>query len=125
MNPPKGKTMHDMRLMQYRRQEGLCWLCDEPLDLFRPVHSYGSASWEHVIPKCHGGSRGWPNVVLTHWECNKARGERLIWRIQRPRPGASFKQPNAEREQRRFQHQVVNRLRPLFERTAVTEGESL
>jgi 5-methylcytosine-specific restriction endonuclease McrA len=84
MNPPKGKTMHEMRLMQYQRQEGLCWLCNEPLDLFQPVHSYGSCSWEHVIPKCLGGSPGWPNVVITHWECNKARGDRFIWNLKRP-----------------------------------------
>lgn len=120
MNPPKGKTMHEMRLAQYKRQEGLCWLCDEPLDLFQPVHRYGSASWEHVIPKCCGGSLGWPNVVLTHWECNKARGEQFIWRLKRPKPGASFKRPDPAREQRRFQHQVVNKLRPLFERARMT-----
>lgn len=120
MKTPTGKTMHEMRLMYYQRQGGLCWLCDEHVDLFRPVHTYGGASWEHVIPRCHGGSKGWHNVVLTHCECNKARGERLIWRLTRPKPGVSFKRPDAAKEQRRFEHQVVNRLRPLFELARAT-----
>lgn len=121
MNPPIGKTMHQMRLMHFKRQDGLCWLCDEPLDLFLPVHAYGGCSWEHVIPKCGGGSKGWGNVVLTHRECNRARGEQMIWRLRRPRPGAPTKRPNADREQRRFEHNILNRfLRPLMKRATST-----
>jgi hypothetical protein len=114
MNAPKGKTMHQMRLTHYQRQEGLCWLCNEPIDLFQPVHSYGAPSWEHVIPRCLGGSDGWANVVLTHNECNKARRDRFIWRLERPAPGQSLKRRCVEAQQWYFQHQIVNRLKPLF-----------
>jgi 5-methylcytosine-specific restriction endonuclease McrA len=121
MNPPKGKTMHEMRLMHYQRQDGLCWLCSEPLDLFLPVHSLGSSSWEHIIPRSSGGSGGWPNVALTHCECNRARGDRLLWKLERPRGRYVLKQRNAEKAQRVFEHRIVNRLRPIFERARTTE----
>lgn len=73
-----------IKLHQFRKQGGTCWLCDEPMDLFQPPYVYGSASWEHVIPKNCGGSDGWQNLVLTHWECNKARGPGITWRLRRP-----------------------------------------
>jgi hypothetical protein len=122
MTPPNGKTMHQMRLIYYRRQGGLCWLCSEPIDLFQPVHTYGAPSWEHIIPRCIGGSNTWVNVVMTHNECNKARRDRFIWRLERPAPGQSLKRgPSIQSQQRYFQHQIVNRLRPLFERARMTE----
>lgn len=74
-----------MRLRCYRRQHGLCWLCGEHIDLFQPTHTAGSASWEHVIPACRGGSDRMSNLALTHYECNKLRGDRLIFSIERPR----------------------------------------
>lgn len=118
MQPTKGKTMHQMRLLRFQRQDGLCWLCSEPLDLFQPQHSLGSASWEHVIPRSSGGSDRWSNVVLTHAECNKQRGDRLLWKLERPKGWHELKRRHAEREQRHFQHQIVNRLIRLLTRVA-------
>lgn len=85
MRRPPNDTMFGQKLKFYQHQNGLCWLCDEPLDLFQPVHSYGSASWEHVIPSSCGGSDRWSNMALTHWECNKRRGDCFIFRVERPR----------------------------------------
>jgi hypothetical protein len=75
---------HNRKLTQYRRQDGACWLCSQPLDLFQPIDAWGSASWEHVIPKVLGGSDHMANLVLTHWECNKARGDRFVFSLSRP-----------------------------------------
>lgn len=78
------RSNHELRLIFYRRQNGCCWLCGEALDLFQPTHTVGSPSWEHVIPASSGGSDRLSNLALTHHECNKLRGDRFIFRIERP-----------------------------------------
>lgn len=79
-----GEVAHKEKLEQYRLQDGICWLCGEPMDMFQPAHAWGSVSWEHVIPRLLGGSDRPENFVLTHMECNKARGDRFVFRISRP-----------------------------------------
>jgi hypothetical protein len=79
-----GEAAHKSKLEQYRKQDGACWLCSEPMDMFQPVHAWGSPSWEHVIPRLLGGSDRPENLVLTHMECNKARGDKFVFRISRP-----------------------------------------
>lgn len=80
------------RLSLYLKQRGLCWLCDEALDLSVPKDTYGSCSFEHVIPAHCGGSFSRKNIVLTHWECNKARGSSIAWRVTRPRSQLELKE---------------------------------
>lgn len=79
-----SEATHKLKLDHYRQQGGICWLCGEPMDLFQPVHAWGSVSWEHVVPRLLGGSDQQVNLVLTHMECNKARGERFVFRLSRP-----------------------------------------
>ena len=79
-----GEVAHKEKLEQYRLQGGICWLCGEPMDMFQPAHAWGSVSWEHVIPRLLGGSDSPKNFVLTHMECNKARGDRFVFRLSRP-----------------------------------------
>ena len=110
---------HEMRLRLYRLQNGECWLCREPLDLFLPQWSYGSCSWEHVIPRSSGGSEGWKNVVITHWECNKLRGDRMIWSLRRPDHATwhSIRRSQLfpQKAQRHFAH-AVYRLMKIFKK---------
>jgi hypothetical protein len=79
-----SEATHKLKLEQYRKQDGACWLCSGPMDMFQPVHAWGSVSWEHVIPRLLGGSDRPENLVLTHMECNKARGDRFVFLLTRP-----------------------------------------
>lgn len=94
--------VHAWRVRQYRAQNGACWLCGETLDLWLPAHRYGSASREHVIPRSAGGSEDLSNAVLTHWECNKVRGARLIWKVDRPRSSKRVEPPCRRKMQKEF-----------------------
>ena len=85
MKYTKNRSNHAGRLRFYKRQLGLCWLCGEHIDMFQPTHTAGSASWEHIIPASSGGSDRMTNMALTHYECNKLRGDRFIFRVDRPR----------------------------------------
>lgn len=103
---------HNRKLTQYLKQDSACWLCSQPLDLFQPINAWGSASWEHVIPRSLGGSDHMANLVLTHWECNKARGDRFVFSLVRPtshREMAELQSP--KRGQYRFDYvwRKVNR----------------
>jgi hypothetical protein len=79
-----SQSCHMEKFEQYAAQGGRCWLCDEWLDMFQPSRSWGSASWEHIVPKSSGGSDDARNLVLTHHECNLARGRSLMWHMRRP-----------------------------------------
>ena len=63
-----------MRLL-YLAQRGLCGICEEIV--WPGILGVGpdSPSWEHVVPRAHGG-RGiaFRNLLITHWRCNGARG---------------------------------------------------
>lgn len=115
------RRTHARKLAFYRRQNGCCWLCGEPLDLFLPAHAIGSASWEHIIPASSGGSDGWRNMALTHYECNRWRGKRFIFKVERPRNGCA---PPKEKYLRVGFEIAMRKLRRILERTApeVSDG---
>jgi 5-methylcytosine-specific restriction endonuclease McrA len=48
-------------------QQGLCWLCDRPMRVT-------DATWDHIIPRSHGGSWDPSNLKLAHESCNRIRG---------------------------------------------------
>jgi 5-methylcytosine-specific restriction endonuclease McrA len=114
MKPPKRQTMHQMRLLAFKKQAGRCWLCGECLDLFLPANTWGASSWEHVIPLSGGGSDAWKNIAMTHHECNKARRDQLTWSLTRPRLVRDLKRLPVDRSNRQFQHQVLPRLRKIL-----------
>lgn len=51
-------------------QAGLCNWCGKPLDSLR------TATFDHIIPKSHGGTLEVGNVQLLHLECNQEKGDR-------------------------------------------------
>jgi 5-methylcytosine-specific restriction endonuclease McrA len=51
----------------FRRQRGLCWLCDKPMD---PKH----VSPDHLTPVSKGGRNLPYNKKLAHPLCNNLRG---------------------------------------------------
>lgn len=38
-----------------------------------------TATVEHLLPKSHGGTDAWRNIVMACKGCNQARGDNLAW----------------------------------------------
>lgn len=68
------------RQYKFNRQKGLCYYCKEPMNLvlrFKNPPRDNDATYEHVIPRCLGGSQVPYNKVLVHHKCNQRRGRVL------------------------------------------------
>lgn len=66
---------HPARRKRYRselleRQCGTCWYCGLSLG--------SDVTFEHLIPKTHGGPDNLHNLVLAHEWCNQYAGERSL-----------------------------------------------
>jgi 5-methylcytosine-specific restriction endonuclease McrA len=65
------------------RDNYLCWICGEPVDLSAP-HQVGEPGWEmyphldHVIPLSKGGPDTPANVRTAHARCNMDKGAKVV-----------------------------------------------
>lgn len=74
------------RLELFEKQEGKCFWCTRQMQMNTlrqtPLGRWKDnplfASFEHLIPKSHGGGSGLRNIVLAHADCNGKR-EILRW----------------------------------------------
>lgn len=115
-------SRHEMHLLFYAKQHGRCWLCGEMLDLFLSPNTWGACSWEHVIPASSGGSDRHQNMALTHWECNKARRDRLIWRLARPRTRKELRTGYCARKMQHEFDKTVQKLSQLLKHSPTVVG---
>lgn len=68
-NERKRKAM----LKAFKRQNGRCYLCGEPMSLSNDLKDRRRATADHVIPKSKGGAiEG--NIKAAHEICNTRRG---------------------------------------------------
>lgn len=58
------------------RGEGICHLCEEPVDMSIYWPNPGSPSADHVVPLSRGGHDTLENVKLSHLACNLSKGNR-------------------------------------------------
>lgn len=63
---------------QWNAQEGLCWICLEPMDK-ESIQEALTPSVEHIVPLSRGGGNRWNNKLLAHKICNSLRGAPFIW----------------------------------------------
>lgn len=63
------------------RDEFVCWLCNEPVDMSLRHPDSRSASVDHVVPLSLGGDDLKSNVRLAHLGENLARGNRVDWKV--------------------------------------------
>ncbi len=54
----------------FARDKNTCQYCGQQLTLRR-------LSFDHVIPRCHGGKTTWENVVCCCLKCNSRKGDQL------------------------------------------------
>ena len=55
----------------FERQSGLCYICDEPIDL---VTQHGNLDIDHIEPLSEEGPDTGNNFALTHSSCNRSKG---------------------------------------------------
>lgn len=80
-NDRKSRQLWNRRLRLFNVQGGLCFWCARLMELEpkipnihgRPKDNPHYASFEHLIPKSHGGQKGPANVVMAHSHCNHKR----------------------------------------------------
>lgn len=59
-----------------KRDEGICYLCESPIDMTLPKGHPMTLSFDHVIPLSKGGPHSMENVRTTHARCNFKKGAR-------------------------------------------------
>ncbi len=85
-NHGKGQSKKSQREKRrredlFKAQEGKCYWCRDPMEMNhhrltpmgRLKENPAFASFEHLIPKSHGGLTGFKNIVLSHVACNGKR----------------------------------------------------
>ena len=70
-DPDQSKAKSELKIKIYAEQEGLCWYCSRPRDIFE-------LTFEHVYPVIHGGNDTDGNIALTCITCNRLKGKRII-----------------------------------------------
>lgn len=62
----------------WRRDNGHCWICREPVNetLTYPHPMY--RSWDHVIPIIKGGAHAMENLALSHLVCNTSKKSKIL-----------------------------------------------
>ena len=82
-----GKMDYSITLDKlHKRDEGICYLCNEPTDYndfvitdtnaFIAGNNYPSI--DHVLPIAKGGLHSWDNIKLAHRICNSIKRDKLI-----------------------------------------------
>jgi 5-methylcytosine-specific restriction endonuclease McrA len=67
-----GREKKRRKFEQVRERDGDdCWRCYHPMDFSEPRNKKKSATIEHKIPRCLGGTWELDNLVLCHVGCNR------------------------------------------------------
>jgi 5-methylcytosine-specific restriction endonuclease McrA len=53
--------------------DGMCWICEQDVDLTLHCSDPMSASMDHLIPREEGGAYAPENLLLSHRRCNEER----------------------------------------------------
>lgn len=64
-----GKKRHRLYKAAIQKGVPVCFYCKEPL-------TWKSMTLDHVVPKSLGGTNAEKNLVLCHFGCNQALGNR-------------------------------------------------
>lgn len=72
------------RLVVYRRDRGVCHLCGLLADR-RNFHM------DHIIPVSKGGAHCYSNVAVSHPDCNRKKGNRIV--PSKCKPGLGYGEP--------------------------------
>lgn len=75
-----ARKKYNKKMLMYRSQQGMCWLCGERMP--EPIlgHPAGNTApdyptLDHVTPASQGGPKTYDNLMLAHRRCNEARAD--------------------------------------------------
>lgn len=68
----QAKRRYRIRKELWKAQGKRCAYCHAPLR----IHE---ATFDHVIPRAHGGTSRQSNLVIACWDCNRRKGAQLDW----------------------------------------------
>ncbi|MFT7625643.1 MAG: 5-methylcytosine-specific restriction endonuclease McrA [Myxococcota bacterium] len=89
--PVRRRRVRFSRRNVYARDRGKCQYCRKTL-------AWREATYDHVVPRSHGGPTAWDNIVIACRPCNQAKanrtpeqwGRRLLKAPARPRSLPAF-----------------------------------
>jgi 5-methylcytosine-specific restriction endonuclease McrA len=61
----------------YIRDKGVCQYCGKKVGI-------SQFTFDHVVPRCHGGTSCWENVVISCIKCNGAKGNKSVSKFKKP-----------------------------------------
>ena len=61
-----------------QRDLGICWICNNSVDLSIKRTARWGATLDHVIPISKGGEDSLDNIRLAHWICNNQKSNKMI-----------------------------------------------
>lgn len=62
----------------YKRDKGICWLCEKPVDITLKWPDLGFSTLDHVVPLAKGGLHCYGNIKLAHLSCNCKKGDKTV-----------------------------------------------
>lgn len=62
----------------FRRDKGICWLCNEKVDPSLKWPNLGFGTLDHIVPLARGGMHSYGNIKLAHLSCNCRKGPKQI-----------------------------------------------
>ncbi len=65
----------------WNRDEGVCQLCEKPIDPKLKFPDWDCATLDHIIPISKGGAHEMTNVCLAHWFCNWKKRDAILERM--------------------------------------------
>lgn len=68
------------KLDVYKRDNGLCYICSEQIDVLLEWPHPKSYSIDHIVPLSKGGDNTLDNVASTHLRCNLSKFTKIIER---------------------------------------------
>jgi len=116
LNGWKGDPVYRkyMRLAIIMRDGPACWLCGRE-DLVEPVDDAGGNSeynpllmtFDHLIPKSHGGWDDYRNLKIACARCNSKRGDKINMLPKRLRRRAERALKRRNKRQARKSHTII------------------
>ena len=65
------------RKIVYERDNGICGLCGEIIDINHKSPHPKSLTLDHIIPLSKGGKHSYDNVQVAHYSCNSSKGNKI------------------------------------------------
>lgn len=74
----KNQLTPSFKRRVYFKNDGICGICNQPIDLRIKYPDLMSYSIDHIVPRSQGGSHSFTNLQPAHLGCNAKRGDKPL-----------------------------------------------